>query len=48
LNQGAIPALARLSKKCSVLEVDGMALISAECLLRATEEDVTQLRAKVY
>lgn len=39
LKQGEVPALSTLIDRCSVLETNGMSLIPAECILRASSEN---------
>ncbi|MEK6301432.1 MAG: hypothetical protein AABO41_11970 [Acidobacteriota bacterium] len=39
LKQGVEPALSRLMERCSQLETNGMVLLSAECILKASPED---------
>jgi hypothetical protein len=39
LSQGVEPALLRLLDRCSVLETNGMVLVSAECVLKVAAED---------
>ena len=39
LRQGVEPACSRLMDRCSVLETNGMVLLSAECVLKAAAED---------
>lgn len=39
LRQGVEPVLSRLMDRCSVLETNGMVLVSAECVLKVAAED---------
>jgi hypothetical protein len=39
LRQGVAPALSRLIERCSQLETNGMVLVSAECVLKASVDD---------
>lgn len=39
MKQGITPALAKLVESCAALETNGMILISAECLMKATDQN---------
>ena len=43
MKQGSEPALARLVGQCSILDANGTSLIPAECILRATAENINHI-----